>query len=91
MEVLSSFKFRLGVDKFSRFATILPDSKACLNSDWNDIRQPEKAIQAPRLSSYAHGWYRPALSKGQLSPDAVKDNSRQSYRKKKKRSLSVST
>lgn len=47
MEVLSSFKFRLGVHKCSRFATTIPDSKACLNSDWNDIRQPETAIRAP--------------------------------------------
>lgn len=50
MEVLSSFKFRLSVYKCSRFATTIPDSKACLNSDWNDIRKPEMAIRAPRLS-----------------------------------------
>lgn len=50
MEVLSSFKFRPGVYKCSRFATTIPDSKACLNSDWNDIRQPEMVIGAPWLS-----------------------------------------
>lgn len=50
--MLSSSKFRLGVYKCGRFATIIPDSKACLNSDWNDIRQPEMAIRAPRLPSY---------------------------------------
>lgn len=50
MEVLSSFKFRLGVYKCSRFATTIPDSKACLNTDWDDIRQPEMAIRTPRLS-----------------------------------------
>lgn len=91
MEVLSSFKSRLGVFKCSRFATTIPDSKACLNSDWNDIRQPETAVRAPRLSyittdnillspkgSYRPTWWRTTAVK-------VKKN------KNKNGSLSLST